>query len=109
MPMTRRSLMALTGLGSAGTALAVRSGTAAAQPAQAPLSAGGGAHDAHYAGPVGRVPTDTFEPAVFTRTWNFSDLGPDRRPRFYREQRRPDGSLLREYDLVASDREIEIA
>jgi len=106
MPLTRRSLMALTGLGSAATALALRSPAAAAQPAP---PAGGGAHDAHYAGPVGRVSTATFDPGVFTRTWNFSDLAPDRRPQFYREQRRPDGTLLREYDLVASDREIEIA
>jgi FtsP/CotA-like multicopper oxidase with cupredoxin domain len=106
MPLTRRSLMALAGLGSAATALSVRSNGAAAQSAQ---PAGGGAHDVHYAGPVGRVSTAAFDPSVFTRTWNFSNLAPDKRPQYYREQRRPDGSLLREYDLVASDREIEIA
>jgi FtsP/CotA-like multicopper oxidase with cupredoxin domain len=100
--------MALAGLGSAATALSLRPASAGQPPAPAPPAAGGG-HDAHYAGPVGRVSTEAFDPAVFTRSWNFSDLAPDRRPRFYREQRRPDGSLLREYDLVASDREIEIA
>ena len=31
------------------------------------------------------------------------------RGRYYRETPRPDGTLLREYDLVAVDREIEIA
>jgi len=99
-------MIALAGLGSAGTALSRRSDAPDRQPA---APAHGGAHDAHYAGPIGRVSTAAFDPGVFTRTWNFSDLEPGRRPAFYREERRPDGTLLREYDLVASDREIEIA
>ena len=33
----------------------------------------------------------------------------DQRARFYRETPRPDGSLLREYEIFAVDREIEIA
>jgi len=60
-------------------------------------------------GPVGRVTSDALNPTAFLRTWNFSDLPPDKRPRYYRETSRPDGSLLREYHLVAVDREIEIA
>ncbi len=66
-------------------------------------------HAAHLAGPVGRVAADGFDPTVYTRTWNFSHLPPEERGRFYRETPRPDGTLLREYDLIAVDREIEIA
>jgi FtsP/CotA-like multicopper oxidase with cupredoxin domain len=60
-------------------------------------------------GPVGRVSTERFNPTTFLRTWNFSDLAPAERSRFYKETPRPDGSLLREYELYAVDREIEIA
>ena len=34
---------------------------------------------------------------------------PTSNPRYYRETKRPDGSLLREYEIFAVDREIEIA
>jgi manganese oxidase len=60
-------------------------------------------------GTVGRVPVDSFNPTTFLRTWNFSDLPPAERGKFYRETPRPDGSLLREYEIHAIDREIEIA
>lgn len=60
-------------------------------------------------GPVGRVDTSRFNPAKFLRAWNFSDLPATDRSRFYRETPRPDGSLLREYEIFAVDREIEIA
>jgi len=46
---------------------------------------------------------------MFLRAWNFSDLAPAERSRFYRETPRPDGSLLREYEIYAVDREVEIA
>jgi FtsP/CotA-like multicopper oxidase with cupredoxin domain len=71
--------------------------------------AGAYAHAAHRSGPVGRVSLDAFNPSVFLRSWNFSDRSAADRGRYYRETPRPDGSLLREYDLVAVDREIEIA
>jgi FtsP/CotA-like multicopper oxidase with cupredoxin domain len=67
------------------------------------------AHGSHVMGTVGRVPTDTFNPTSFLKAWNFNDLGPDERARFYRETPRPDGSMLREYELFSVDREIEIA
>jgi FtsP/CotA-like multicopper oxidase with cupredoxin domain len=60
-------------------------------------------------GTVGRVPTDVFSPSTYLRAWNFSDLTPPERSRVYRESSRPDGSLLREYEIYAVDREIEIA
>jgi FtsP/CotA-like multicopper oxidase with cupredoxin domain len=67
------------------------------------------AHNGHAMGPVGRVDTSRFNPAKFLRAWNFSDLPAAERSRFYRETPRPDGSLLREYEIFAVDREIEIA
>ena len=67
------------------------------------------AHNGHAMGPVGRVDTSRFNPAKFLRAWNFSDLPAAERSRFYRETPRPDGSLLREFDIFAVDREIEIA
>ena len=48
-------------------------------------------------------------PTSYLRSWNFSHLPAEERARFYRETPRPDGTLLREYELVAVDREIEIA
>ena len=52
---------------------------------------------------------ETFSPTRFLRAWNFSDLPADERARYYRESPRPDGTLLREYEIFAVDREIEIA
>jgi FtsP/CotA-like multicopper oxidase with cupredoxin domain len=66
-------------------------------------------HAAHAMGPIGRVNTDIFNPTAFLRSWNFSELPPGKRERFYQESRRPDGTMLREYEIVAVDREIEIA
>lgn len=60
-------------------------------------------------GPVGHVGTDQFNPTSFVRAWNFSDLAANERAKYYRETRQPDGTLLREYNLFAVDREIEIA
>jgi FtsP/CotA-like multicopper oxidase with cupredoxin domain len=98
--------MRLAGVGGAGTALAAGSAALRGQPSAA---SGPGPHAAHYAGPVGRVPTTVFDPGRFARTWNFSSVLPDQRTKHYRETPRDDGSLLREYDIVAVDREIEIA
>jgi manganese oxidase len=60
-------------------------------------------------GPVGRTSLDAFNPSTFLRSWNFSDLPPNERSRFYRETPRGDGTLLREYEFFAIDRAIEIA
>ena len=105
--LNRRALLQLTG---AISALGFSWSRRTPLEAQAP---GGGAgvyaHAAHRSGPVGRVSLDAFNPSVFLRSWNFSDRTAADRGRYYRETPRPDGSLLREYDLVAVDREIEIA
>ncbi|HSL20426.1 MAG TPA: multicopper oxidase domain-containing protein [Vicinamibacterales bacterium] len=89
----------------AGTGLVSRRGAALEQyPTGSVMD-----HAAHAMGPVGRVTSEALNPSTYLRAWNFSDLPPDRRARFYRETRRPDGSLLREYEIYAVDREIEIA
>jgi FtsP/CotA-like multicopper oxidase with cupredoxin domain len=66
-------------------------------------------HTSHVMGPVGRASTEIFNPTAYLRSWNFSELPPDQRSAYYRETPRPDGTLLREYQLFAVDREIEIA
>jgi FtsP/CotA-like multicopper oxidase with cupredoxin domain len=66
-------------------------------------------HAAHRSGPVGRASLEAFNPSTFLRAWNFSDRPEAERARYYRETLRPDGSRLREYEIVAVDREIEIA
>ena len=60
-------------------------------------------------GTVGRVPFDAFNPTTYLRSWNFSDLPTEQRSKYYRETPLPDGRLLREYEIYAVDREIEIA
>ena len=60
-------------------------------------------------GTVGRVSGDRFNPMSYLRSWNFAHLPPAERQKLYRETVRPDGSLLREYEIYAVDREIEIA
>ena len=107
--MSRRSLLRLAGLGAAAGTAGVGGIRVAGQPASATTRPDAMLHAAHTMGPVGRVSTEAFDPARFTRAWNFSDLPAAERARFYRETPRPDGTLLREYELVAVDREIEIA
>ena len=60
-------------------------------------------------GTVGRVSPERFDPMAYLRSWNFSHLPESTRKTFYQETRRPDGSLLREYQFIAVDRELEIA
>jgi manganese oxidase len=104
--LTRRSWLRLASAGAAAAAALARTPRIARGETQAPSPMG---HAGHAMGPVGRVTSTALNPTAFLRSWNFSDLGPDHRARYYRETPRPDGSLLREYQLVAVDREIEIA
>jgi manganese oxidase len=105
-PMNRRSLLKVTGLASALGLSWLGRRTAQAQGSGA---YGTMEHAAHRSGPIGRTSLDAFNPSTFLRAWNFSDRSPAERGRYYRESARPDGSMLREYELVAVDREIEIA
>jgi manganese oxidase len=113
MTLTRRNWLQSIGIGAAfaGASLSRRSGgrmQAAAADGQTPQSLPS-SHDNHAMGLVGRVTNDQLSPTRYLRTWNFSDLEPDKRAKYYRETKRPDGSMLREYEIYAVDREIEIA
>ena len=107
-PWSRRAWLRLAGLGSlsGGATLSGQSSTI-----ERPLLGltPGSDHLGTAMGPVGRVSTENFDPTRFLRAWNFSDLPPDERARFYRETPRADGTKLREYELFAVDRQIEIA
>jgi manganese oxidase len=110
--LTRRSLFKLAGLGTAAGTGALASRNISAQVGSHAATGHGGpamGHGGHLMGAVGRVAPGVFNPTTFLRSWNFSDLPGERRGTFYRETPRPDGTLLREYELVAVDREIEIA
>src|SRR5688500_15352495 len=102
MALTRRTWLQSVGVSSLIGAAASRLG--GQTPQSLPSS-----HDNHAMGTVGRVSSDQMSPMRYLRAWNFSDLEPDQRAKYYRETPRPDGSLLREYEIFAVDREIEIA
>ena len=105
MKYSRRSLLQLAGVAAATGAGAHATGGLSAQT----YTRHDSGHAAHAMGAVGRVSSNIFDPTAFLRAWNFSDLPDERRKSVYRETPRPDGSVLREYQLVAIDREIEIA
>jgi FtsP/CotA-like multicopper oxidase with cupredoxin domain len=92
--LTRRSWLQATGLSSlagslvAGARLRGQDRGAAHHPP----------HGSHVMGTVGRVSPDGFDPSRFLRSWNFADMPPETRAKFYRETPRPDGTLLREYE-----------
>jgi manganese oxidase len=106
--LDRRGMLRLTGLASA-LGVGATAARAAGQYAPAPPTADPMRHSGHLAGPVGRTTLDIFNPTTFLRSWNFADRPAAERDRLYKETRRPDGTLLRAYQIVAVDREIEIA
>jgi len=106
--ISRRGLLQAAGLTSATAGVA----TLSSHPALAGQGKGSlmtEHFDPHAMGAVGRVDTSVFDPTVFLRSWNFSHLPDAERQRFYRESPQADGSRLREYEIFAVDREIEIA
>jgi len=103
--LSRRAWLQATGFASLAGSL-VGGARAAGQSAG---SAPHPRHDAHVMGTVGRTSPDAFDATAYLRTWNFSDLPAEERSKFYRETPRGDGTLLREYEIYAADREIEIA
>jgi FtsP/CotA-like multicopper oxidase with cupredoxin domain len=105
--LSRRSWLQLTGLSSlAGSVLTAGRLGGQTRPE---VSHAAPHHRMHAMGTVGRISPDGFNPTTFLRTWNFSELPPAERSKFYRETPRPDGTMLREYEIFAVDREIEIA
>src|SRR5262245_25608698 len=105
--LSRRSWLQATGLASLAGSLGAAT-RSAGQTSNSPAHPPDARHN-HAMGTVGRVPTDVFNPTAYLRAWNFSDLAPQERAKFYREAPRPDGTLRCEYELFAVDREIEIA
>ena len=105
---SRRAWLRLAGLGSLTGGVALASQGSAAGESD-PVSASASVHLGDTMGPVGLVSTEFFDPTRFLRTWNFSDLPADERAQVYRETPKSDGTTLREYELFAVDREIEIA
>jgi FtsP/CotA-like multicopper oxidase with cupredoxin domain len=104
LKLTRRSWLQATGLASVAGSLAAGVRLSSQESAAAPH-----AHAAHAMGLVGTVGRVDPSPTTFLRSWNFSHLPEEARAKVYRETPRPDGSLLREYEIFAADREIEIA
>ena len=102
MKFSRRTWLQSIGVTSLVGAAVSRLGGQAPQPLPS-------AHDNHSMGVIGRVGSDQLLPSKYLRAWNFSDVPPAERSKFYRETKRPDGTMLREYDIFAVDREIEIA
>jgi manganese oxidase len=103
--LTRRALLRTGALGAAG--LAAAGGVLRARAQQAPQSGAGygqtfdhaAAHSAHaHLDVVGDVDTSRFDPVAFATTFDWG-----------RENKLADGRTLREYNLVASEKEIEIA
>lgn len=106
--ISRRSWLQVAGLGSLAGGATVAKGFVGS--AQTVVSSGDSlAHSNHAMGTVGRVSPDRFDPMTYLRSWNFSHLPETERKTFYRETPRPDGTLLREYEFIAVDRELEIA
>jgi FtsP/CotA-like multicopper oxidase with cupredoxin domain len=105
--LSRRAWLRLAGFGTAAAGLLTAKGVRGAQPHLHTDAVP--AHAAHVMGPVGDPDLSRFNPGTFLRAWNFSDRPPEQRARYYRETERPDGTRLREYELIAVDREIEIA
>ncbi len=99
-PVSRRALLQAAGIGP------IAAGVGGL--AQASDSAGRMEHP-HALGVVGTVDTTLFHPGRFLESWNFSELEAAERDRYYRETPQADGTTLREYELFAVDREVEIA
>lgn len=106
--VSRRSWLQAAGLGSVLTGVAAWSRAVTGQQMEVPHE-GHASHHGHLLGTVGRVTPVGLDPVRYARSWNFNHLPPDEQARFYRETPRPDGTMLREYEIFAVDREIEIA
>ena len=106
--LSRRSWLQAAGVGS----LLAGAGTVARLSGQHQSPVPDGhvlGHAGHALGTVGSVDTSVFDPTTYLTSFNFSHLPEEERVRYYRETPRPDGTLLREYEIFAVDREIEIA
>ena len=60
-------------------------------------------------GITGKYTSNDFNPTEYLTTWNFNNLPPEERAKYYKESKLPDGRTLKEYWTYAEDKEIEIA
>ncbi len=100
--LSRRELLKRGVAGAAGLAALGTTASATEKMARAATAATHGmpshAHDPHVAGTVGTVGANGFDPMVFLEHFDHG-----------RTSRLPSGQTLREYDMVAVDKEIEVA
>jgi FtsP/CotA-like multicopper oxidase with cupredoxin domain len=107
--LSRRSWLQAAGLGSVVTGLAAWTRALQGQGTAVAHDAHGSHQSGHLLGTVGKATPIGLDPMRYLRSWNFNHLPPDERSKYYRETPQPDGSTLREYEIYAVDREIEIA
>jgi manganese oxidase len=107
--LTRRSWLQAAGFGSVLTGIAAWSKGLHGQTPDTTPAAHQAHSSSHLSGTVGRVAPVIVDPTTYLRSWNFSHLPAEEQSKFYRETKRSDGSMLREYEIFAVDREIEIA
>jgi hypothetical protein len=62
-----------------------------------------------HLGSVGNYTTADFDPDSYLKSWNFNNLAPQERSKYYRESKLSDNTTLREYWIYASDKKIEVA
>jgi len=80
------------------------------RPTQLPPDARRHAHEHAGLGTVGSPAAGgNIDPTTYLTTWNFSNLPPGEREKFYRETPLSGGSMLREYRFYTVNKEIEIA
>ena len=92
-PLSRRELIKRGAIGAAGLTVLGR-----ALPAAQDGHGAGMVHDPMMSGTVGRAGSDGFDPGAFLEHFDYG-----------RESTLPTGQTLREYEVVAVDREIEVA
>src|SRR5687768_987841 len=97
--LSRRSWLQVAGLGSLLAGASVWGKGLKGQAPELPHNAHQGHQAGHLLGTVGRVAPLVLDPTRFLRSWNFNHLPPDERSKFYRETARPDGTMLREYEI----------
>lgn len=59
--------------------------------------------------PIGPADLNNMDPMVYLTTWNFSNLAPAERSKFYQAKPLPNGTMQREYWLYGQDKTITIA
>ncbi len=105
----RRSFLVWGGLGATGASVAMTGLAGTEKPKSTEAAEPGGAGALGTVGEISEAERSIFDPTAYLTDWNFAHVGPEERPRYYREEPLGDGKTLREYLFVARDRRIEVA